>query len=93
MANITVTSTSNTIKVAFNDYSSVVGDSLGTWQKKNLQFRLNYFQTFVKVYEGDFATWPVSFDGSDNSFIIDSVDGVAPTSNLDLYNKLIALIA
>jgi hypothetical protein len=35
----------------------------------------------------------ISFDGSTGTMQVDSVDGVAPTSNSDLYDKLIALIA
>ena len=35
--------------------------------------------------------WSVTFDGV-GGLQIDSINGVAPTSNSDLYDKLIALI-
>lgn len=33
-----------------------------------------------------------SYIPTTNCFIVDSIDGVAPTSNSDLYDKLIALL-
>jgi len=92
MANIVVTSTTNTIKVEFNAYASTIGTSKGTWNKTRITFELKYSDTFVKVLVIGEPNWAVSFDGSTGTLQIDSVNGVAPTSNSDLYDKLITLL-
>lgn len=93
MANIVVTSTTNSIKVDFGVYSSSLGFSKGVWRKEKVRFNLKHSSTYVDVLvdgEPDFA---VTYDGSTGTLQIDSINGVAPTSNSDLYDKLIALIA
>lgn len=91
MANIVITSTTNSIKVEFNDYSTVLGVDGGTYQKRDIViYRLtDRVQCEVKGEK----TWFVAYTSTTGCFIIDSIDGVAPTSNSDLYTKLIALIA
>jgi len=42
------------------------------------------------VYNG--LTFPVTFNGASGSFKVDSVNGVAPASNADLFDKLLALL-
>lgn len=90
MANIVVTSTANSIKVEFNIYSTIVDMIKGTWSKASIQnVLLRTDGVLVDVLTQ--PDWLVSFDGSVGTFQIDSIDGVAPTSNSDLYDKLIAL--
>lgn len=87
MANIVVTSTTNSIKVEFNEVVNPEGIEAGVWRKSDI--RLKRYSNFVKVIaNGDFD---VSFDTA--YLQIDTIDGVAPTSNADLYTKLSALIA
>lgn len=91
MANIVVRSTTNSIKVDFGVYATALGVTKGCWRKERVRFNLSSAYVNAIVYdEPDFA---VSFDGATGTFQIDSVDGAAPSSNSDLYDKLIALIA
>jgi hypothetical protein len=93
MANLVVTSTANTISVVFNAMASAAKMEKGTWLKSRITFRLMVSNAYVDVLVAGEVDWAVSFDGSSNTMQIDSVNGVAPTSNSDLYDKLIALIA
>lgn len=91
MANLVVTSTTNTIQVSFNDYYPDTYEfSKGTWRKDHLQtIQLN---SVIHInIEGELP-WLVSHNGSGGSFQIDSVNGVAPASLSDLYDKLVAMI-
>ena len=92
MAKIVITSTTNSIRATFGDYSTMVDMIKGTWRKShvmNFVLRTDYV---LVDFEGQ-SDWLVSFDGAGTTFQIDSVDGVTPTSNSDLYDKLIALIS
>jgi hypothetical protein len=65
----------------------------GVWNKSRITFQLALSDTHVDVLVIGEPSWGVSFDGSSSTLQIDSIDGVSPTSNSDLYDKLIALIA
>ena len=93
MANIAVTSSTSNFIIDFGDYVSVTGIKKATWQKQRISFRLMASDSFVQVLVVGEPNWAVSFNGSANTLQIDSVNSVAPTSNSDLYDKLIALIA
>jgi hypothetical protein len=93
MANIVVTSTTNSIKVDFGALDSVVGLSKGVWRKEEVSFFLKQSNAFIMVKVHNDTPFAVSWDGSSDTLQIDSVGGVSPTSNSDLYDKLIALIA
>ena len=92
MANIVITSSTNTIQVVFNTLSIVTNIDKGTWYKDKITFQLIYGASFVNVLVLNESAWAVSFNGISNTLQIDSVNGVAPTSNSDLYDKLIALL-
>jgi hypothetical protein len=51
----------------------------------------SYVQVLFKSREN--AQFLFSFNGATGTLQVDTIDGVAPTSNSDLYDKLIALIA
>lgn len=99
MTNIVITTTTNSIKVDFNDL--VFFDERddknykkGTWAKRDIaDIKLALDDSFVAVQENDGHTWYVSFNGAGETFQVDTVSSVAPTSNSDLYDKLVALIA
>ena len=93
MANIVVTSTTNSIKVVFNDYSTTFNMSKAVWQKKDVRFELRPSDAFVAGLVKNEAKFALAYTSTTNCFIIDSIDGVSPSSNSDLYDKLIALIA
>jgi hypothetical protein len=101
MANIVMTSTTNSIKCDNGVYSGVSG-ALGVMQKKatfrkDEVFRLSlspdesYVQVLFKSRAN--AQFLFSFNGATGTLQVDSIDGVSPSSNSDLYDKLIALIA
>lgn len=92
MPNITITTTTNLFKVDFGDLCmtpGVDGVKKGVWRKDHLVF-MNVVcdDSFVQVLFQDGRKWAVSHDGV-NGLQIDSIDGVAPTSNDDLYQKLV----
>lgn len=94
MPNTVVTSTTNSVKVVFNDDSSKTGGiNKSCFNKSDIEyFRLN--GNHIEVIAGDSARWICSdTTNSINALIIDSVDGASPSSLSDLYDKLIALIA
>lgn len=92
MANIVIVSTTNSIKVNFNDYSTMLGMTDGTWRKDHLVSIIKMTNNIAIDIQGQ-PDWSITHDGSNGTFQVDSIDGVAPTSNSDLYDKLIALIA
>lgn len=92
MANIVVTSSANNFIVEFNDYASFTGIKKAVWEKLDISFQLTHNDEFVRVCVKNEPSWAVTFDGNGNTLQIDMVVGVAPTSNSDLYDKLIALI-
>jgi hypothetical protein len=93
MANTVVTSTTNSIIVVFNDDSSKVGMTKGTWSKSDIsQFHL--WPNHVEVVERDAPRWVLSYTTNTiGALIVDSVNGATPSSLDYLYTKLIALIA
>ena len=94
MPNTVITSTTNSIKVVFNDDSSKVGIDKGTWRKDAvLAFKL--YSDHVSAETSDAVGRWIVDDGTNSigALIIDSVDGASPLSLSDLYDKLIALIA
>ena len=92
MANIVITSTANSIKVEFNAYSSVLdGQEGGTYQKEHIKFYR--FGTSVRAIVNGEHDWEICYVATTGCFIVDSVDGVAPSSNLNLYNLLQTMVA
>lgn len=94
MANTVITSTTNSIKVVFNDDSSKVGIDKGTWNKGSIiAFKLHSDHVSAETNDS-VGRWIVD-DGTNSigALIIDTIDGASPSSLSDLYDKLIALIA
>lgn len=95
MANVVITSTTNSIKVDLGVYGAVpaVDYSNVTIRKdKIIDIKLKNSGSFVEAVVQDDGKWTISFNPVGNALVVDTVDGVAPTSNSDLYTKLIALI-
>ena len=91
MANIVISKTANSIKVNFNDYSTPIGFEEACYPLGAIRFYK--MSDHVEAFIQSERQWKVSYATLSGSFTIDTVDGVAPTSNADLYTKLIALIA
>jgi hypothetical protein len=82
-----ITSTANSIRIEglSTEYSKA------TYRKERIiNIRMN--SNAVHVLVENEKEWIVSHDGNNGTYQIDSVDGEAPTSLEDLYNKLINLI-
>lgn len=100
MANIVMTSTTNTIKCDNGVYSGVIG-ALGIIQKKAtfrkdeiFRISLEPSEAYVEVqFKSKINYFILSYNGATGTLQVDSIDGAAPSSNSDLYDKLIALIA
>lgn len=94
MPNVVVTSTTNSIKVDFGDYASNTIPAKGTWAKHAIaNFQLADSDAYVTAHALEEPHWNLVYAASGQNLIVDTVDGVAPSSNADLYDKLIALIA
>jgi len=99
MANVVITSTTNSIVIDNGVYAGIEG-ALGVIQKKATfrkddvrRIALSPSDANVNVFlieQG--MLFVLTFDGV-GGMQVDTVNGVAPTSNSDLYDKLIALIA
>ncbi len=93
MANVVVTSDSTSILVEFNDASSVLAMKRGAWRRADIvNINLRSDESIIEVITSIGQTWLVSYNSVVGALIIDSVNGVAPTSNADLFTKLRALM-
>jgi hypothetical protein len=92
MANVTITDTTTILEVDFGVYSASFGVKKENWHKHSIHFKLVHGDAFIKCGEDNGSDIAISWDGSGNSYQVDTVNGVAPTSNADLYDKLVALL-
>lgn len=88
MANLVLVTTANTIKVDFNDLAG--NYSKGTWALDQIA-SIRQHADYVEILMKNDNRWLCSYDAT--KMEIDTIDAVAPTSNADLYTKLIAMIA
>ena len=97
MANIVITKTGNIVDVDFGIYSasSDVDGKRAAYKVEDISIVwLEKDDSFVNVKMKDAITishWKLSFDSVSGVFTVDSIDGAAPTDNIDLYNKINAL--
>ena len=100
MANVVITKTGNSIIVDFGVYvASNEVDYLKSSYLVNDLVKVSLVKDSshveLKIKDAHSSTrWALTYDsayGGSEYFIIDTVDGVAPTSELDLFNKLTAL--
>jgi hypothetical protein len=92
MANTTVTSTTNTIKVDFGSDPNKPMYNKATYTKVGVE-HIGLNGNHVEVVAADSFRWILSHEtNSIHTLVIDSVNSVAPTSLSDLYDKLSALI-
>lgn len=98
MANIVITTSGNLVHVDFGVYSIsesvdgkkasyLISDISIVWMEKD--------ESHVRVKMKDSITtndWKLSYDDQHpDYFLVDSVNGVAPTSNQDLFDKINAI--
>lgn len=93
MANLVVTSTTNSVKFEANDYSTSFGWSKRTHLKSSL-VTITLHPNFVEYLVDDGAKYYIHYTANSyGALIVDSIDGVAPTSLDDLYTKMINVVA
>lgn len=100
MAGITIVTTGNSFVVDFGVY--VASDLINTVKQSyftndiiEVGLITDLSSVFVMMRDSDgLPMWGVTYDSTytgQDLFIIDSIDGIAPLSQLDLFNKLTAL--
>ena len=93
MANLVVVSTTNSVKFEANDYATVFGWSKRTRLKSSL-VTITLHPNFVEYLVGNSDKYYIHYTtNAYSALIVDSIDGVAPTTLDDLYNKMIAIVA
>lgn len=100
MANIAITKTGNSLIIDFGDYSSSdsVDSSYSSYDTRDIvEVDLLKDNSHVLVMMRDshqVNQWNITFDSSysgSDYFIVDSVEGVAPSTQKDLFDKITAL--
>lgn len=93
MANLVVVSTTNSVKFDANDYATAFGWSKRTRLKSSL-VTITLHPNFVEYLVDENTKFYIHYTtNSYGALIVDSIDGVAPTSLDDLYTKMIAIVA
>ena len=92
MANLVVTSTATKIKVDFGAYSTTVGYNYAYFSRNSLSAVKSDTASSAVLVECNNEKFMCAYATSGNALIVDSVDGVAPTSNVDLCDKIAALM-
>ena len=92
MANLVITKTGFTVKVEFNDYAEKVGLDKDSFRRNEIaEVRETYNADHLTVVMLNGEEFDLSYTTHPYAMVVDSIDGVAPTSNDDLFNKLEAL--
>jgi len=92
MANIVITTTSNTIDIDFGDYNDGDNSPLcKTFRREDIR-DVDIYNDYVLMEMDTGEHWYFVYTSTDNYQIIDSIDSSEPTSNTDLYSKLKALM-
>ena len=91
MANVVVTKNNDFIEVDFGVYGGVVFPGLEAVFYRRAITNVTRHAACVEIKLST-GVWWVSYNGEPDTLQVDSVEGSAPTSNQDLYNKLVALM-
>lgn len=90
---VIITSAENSISVEFNEYATFLETLKQTWNKSAIQNFRQHIDSTIYVNIRFEKEWRISYNGSVGTFKVDTINGIAPTSNNDLFTKLEALIA
>lgn len=89
---ITITTTPTLIQVDMGaHYPNGVPFRRGTWHKSQIAY---IFQntTHIEIDASDGKDWILTFADENIGLRVATIDGIAPTSLDDLYNKLVAIL-
>jgi len=94
MAYITITSNTNGISFDLGVYSSALGFNKAFRNKNSVTsvFLMTGFISYRTSDGGEFCVVHEPVVGQSNLLVIESVNGVPPTSLEDLYDKLLAIL-
>lgn len=92
--NAVITTDTDNIIVQFND---LAGDGIpvtGVWAKDNIGSIQNFGDQILVQFSISKRDWYISrtSDVTGGTILIDSIDGVTPSDNLDLYEKIVFAI-
>jgi len=92
MANVVITTTTNGVNFDMGVYSTAIGFSKAFRLKHSLN-RITRCDNWIEYLTDEMKTYSVHYTtNSYNAIIVDSIDGVAPTSLDDLYTKITAIL-
>lgn len=94
MTNLVITSTASSILFDLGAYSAspaLNGLQKSMWNKRYFSLRL--YPTFIQIIILNNPSWAISNTTEPNAYTVDTVDGVAPSSLSDLYDKLVTVLA
>jgi hypothetical protein len=93
MANLVVTSTINSVRFIANDYTNPFEWSKRTRLKSSI-VTITLHPDYVEYLVGENGKYYLHYTSNPyNALIVDSIDGVAPSSLSDLYDKMIAVVS
>ena len=96
MANIVVVKSGNSLIVTFNDYSGDVNADKRSYtiaDMVEIELGSDYVAVMMRDAHGA-NIWALTYDSAysgSERFIVDTVDGVSPSSESDLFDKITAL--
>ena len=88
MANVVITTDAERIYFTFNDYSDEAGMVSGNWPKEDVSVEMNIGNTDIFLFVDAENAGRLSFSAGTDLMVVDSVDAVAPVSNVDLKSLL-----
>lgn len=96
MAYITVTTTDTAFRIDFGAYSNMALSSgiipyKRSFRKSNVVFSLFDDRVEAQTINNN-LTFPITVDGAIGTFKVDSINGIPPTDNSNLYDMLEALL-
>ena len=93
MPSLIITSDTIQVHVNFNDYESVVDYHKTSFKRKDISVvDLSESDVFVRVNMINGEAFDLSYTDTAGALTVGTIDGVAPTNNEDLKNKINALV-
>lgn len=90
---ISIVATATSVTVDFGVIAAVSGITRSKWRLDQFASVYQNTNTTVTVRAAAGASdWLFSFDGSEGTMKVDSVNGIAPTSNDHLYGLIAAVV-
>lgn len=90
---LTITSDTVGITVDMGAYytNNIIAFKRGYWRKEQVLYILEN-SNHVEVDASDKNDWALNFDGNGVGYQVATINGVAPTSNADIFDKLKAIL-